>query len=225
MSGAHGAPTFAGLVVCGGDPPSQRLLLTEEARADLVVYTDGAAASPGARGRRIDVVIGDFDSLVEPMPDCQIVNAGPHELQMDSDSEKAVRYVISTAAELGFHGRDRVAVRVLGAAGGRIDHTLANVLVCARYEEEASLRLVADDWELWVAMGRRPLGLPPGTSVSLLPLASPVRVTTQGLRWPLDELVEYGSRGLSNEVLTEDAAIEVTGGPVAVVAIRGRRSG
>ena len=67
--------------------------------------------------------------------------------------------------------------------------------------------------------GRRELGLGVGTAVSLLPLAVGVHITTYGLRWPLDEVVEPGSRGLSNEVVVSNASIDVAGGSVIVVAL------
>jgi thiamine pyrophosphokinase len=207
--------------VCNGEPPSDELLTREEARADLVVYTDGAAGRVGPGERRMDVIIGDMDSVTGPVRGAQVVDAGPHDVQEDSDSEKAVLYCIASAEERGISGRDQVTTRILGGAGLRMDHTLANVLLCIRYADRADVRLVGDGWELWGATGRTPLGLSTGSIVSLLPMGPGVHIKTHGLRWPLDEIVAQGSRGLSNEVLREDAAIEVTGGPVAVVVRSG----
>ncbi|GEM_PF-1423024 len=219
MTGGAAQAVFRGLIVCGGDPPPPWLLAEEEARADLVVYTDGAACGEAIQGRRIDVVIGDMDSIATPVPGVRIVDCGPHSVQENSDSEKAVLHVISAAAESGLEGPNHVIVRMLGADGGRIDHTLANVLLSARYAASADVRLVGGSWELWAVEGRRELGLGVGTAVSLLPLAVGVHITTYGLRWPLDEVVEPGSRGLSNEVVVSNASIDVAGGSVIVVAL------
>jgi thiamine pyrophosphokinase len=60
----------------------------------------------------------------------------------------------------------------------------------------------------------------PGQTLSLLPLLGPARVSTHGLRWPLDQalLPELSSWGLSNQVVDTNSAIELHSGSLLVMA-------
>jgi thiamine pyrophosphokinase len=87
---------------------------------------------------------------------------------------------------------------------------------------------VGVDFEAWFGAARVRLARPGravtirgvGRTVSLLALGGPaLGVTTRGLRWPLtDEDLGVGvARGVSNEIVGDDAAVEVAAGVLAVV--------
>jgi thiamine pyrophosphokinase len=195
------------VIVCHGEPPSMATLRRELDGADLVVCTDGAAAWLEEQGLATDFVVGDMDSLGDSGVSAQMVHAGPHEAQENTDSEKALLFALSRGAD---------EVTLLGALGGRLDHTLGNVALCAAYEGQAHLRLVDELGTLEVVRGRRELDVKPGARVSLMALSEGVCVVTQGLRWRLAGPLPQGTRGLSNIAVSDRVVLEVTGGPVAV---------
>ncbi|MDR3137171.1 MAG: thiamine diphosphokinase [Coriobacteriales bacterium] len=60
----------------------------------------------------------------------------------------------------------------------------------------------------------------PGQTLSLLPLLGPARLSTQGLRWPLENEVmdELSSRGLSNLMDSPDACVTLHTGSLLILA-------
>lgn len=199
------------VILCHGEPPSMATLRRELAGADLVICTDGAAPWLAERGFRVDFVVGDMDSL-DGAPVCaQAVHAGPHEVQENTDSEKALLFALNQGAD---------EITLLGAVGGRLDHTLGNITLCAGYEGRARVRIVDELGTLEVVRGRRELEVKRGARLSLVALSEGARVVTEGLRWKLAGPLEPGTRGLSNMAVSDRVVLEVTGGPVAVFTFR-----
>jgi thiamine pyrophosphokinase len=184
----------------------------------LVIAADGGARHAAALERRIDLWVGDGDSLredeiaaieAEGIP----IRRSPVDKD-ESDTELAVLAALDAGA-----GR----VTILGALGGeRVDHGLANVWLLGHP------RLVACDVRLvdaaarirLVGPGRADLGGRIGDLVSLLPFGGDAGgLTTDGLRYPLrDESLSSGpSRGLSNVRVANDAFLIVGSGRILVV--------
>ena len=195
------------LILCHGEPPSRDLLQRHLPQADLVICTDGAAQWAQEAGVHLDVVVGDMDSCGQ-LPTCEVVDCGPHREQENSDAEKALLLALTRGAE---------RIVLLGATGRRLDHTLANVWIVARYHDCAEI-ILADDWsELKVVSGKKTVATSPGQALSLVALTPNVTLDTEGLRWPLHGALEMGTRGLSNEAEANTVVLDVTAGMVAVI--------
>ena len=113
-------------------------------------------------------------------------------------------------------------IRVLGAAGGRFDHFLANVLLLAapRYATRQVDAFVAGA-HVVVVRERVDLRGRPGALCSLLPVGGPATgVLTEGLRYPLvrETLLPGSTRGVSNEFLDHDAAVSLETGVLLAVS-------
>lgn len=198
------------LIVCDGEPPRPALLARELDGADLIIATDGAVRWLTAAGVAPQVVIGDFDSLAETVGDWETVRAGSHDEQENSDAEKAVLLALERGA---------TEVILVGASGRRLDHTLANAMLTARYADRADVALVDDYGECRVVSGERTVATAPGAVVSLVPLSADVHVRTSGLAWPLDEALPPGTRGLSNRATGDCFTVTVRSGLLAVVLV------
>ena len=86
---------------------------------DLIIAADGGLAYTESIGVKPDLVLGDFDSLgKKPSGDYQILTFPPEKDYTD----------LMLAAEEGFN-RGAKTFYLLGATGGRMDHTLANIQV------------------------------------------------------------------------------------------------
>ena len=210
------------VVVAGGEAVAPELVrhVPEAAR---VIAADSGVDLAHRLGWRVDVAVGDFDSVSDAgraaLDDVGDVRTHPAAKDA-TDLELALEVAVEVAGALpGAPSR----VLVVGLEGGRPDHALANLLVAAA-EPFASL-----DLELVLAQGRtwvvhRTLSglLPPGRLLSLVPVHGAATVSVQGVRWPLDRstLTAGTTRGVSNETLGEVVAVTVHDGTVLCITPR-----
>ena len=197
-------------------------------RADLVFAADGGAQSLDRLGRRPDRLIGDLDS-VEPALVERLVAAGVVIDRYPSDKEASdAELAVEAALQAG-----AAEVVLLGAFGGsRVDHELANVLLLADPALAGrNVRAVRASAQVRAIHGGELLviGGAVGETVTLLPVGGDATgVTTEGLRWPLQAAtLRMGrSRGLSNEVASVAASVQIELGTLLVVetATRGEDS-
>ncbi|HSO94825.1 MAG TPA: thiamine diphosphokinase [Acidimicrobiia bacterium] len=204
------------LVFAGGDRPPDAVTarLPDDA---VVIAADSGLDHAVALGFAIDLVVGDLDS-VDPRLLASARAAGTtvetHPREKDeTDLELALGAALARGAR---------TVTVVGGAGGRLDHFLANLTVLAspRFRELrldawvgfAHVTVVRDDV---VVEGRV------GALVSLVPLGGRATgIRTEGLRYPLaDEDLEAGTtRGVSNELLVPSARVRIRTGTLLVIA-------
>jgi len=203
------------VVLAGGDPvaPGLRGLLPEGA---TVIAADSGLHQAKLLGIEVDVVVGDLDS-VEPAALALAEAAGArverHPTAKDeTDLELALR-----AASL-LHVR---RVVVVGGAGGRLDHFVANALLLAS-PQFAHLDIEALIGSARVKPIRKLAELhgSPGDLVTLLALGGPARgVRTTGLVYPLDgeDLFPGSTRGVSNEMCASSASVSLEEGTLLAV--------
>ena len=185
---------------------------------DWIIGADGGAARALAWGLSPDLVIGDMDSLPDVersilvAEGCRFVE---HPRAKDeTDLELALVHATHEGAQ---------EIVVLGALGGRLDHTLANILLLALPSlAGVSVRIAEGDQQALLARSGETVELEgaPGDLVSLVPLGGDAHgVTTRGLAWALKEdTLRFGSsRGVSNEMTSGEAGIEVDEGLLLVV--------
>ncbi len=185
-------------------------------RAARVIATDGAWAKAVAVGIPVDCVIGDLDSLT-PSELTALRDSGieiqVHPPDKDwTDLELAVDCALTSSAQ---------RLVVFGALGGRLDHTLANVLLLEKaVERGVKVELIAGDETAWLI--RSDFTLPSGRvgeRISLVPLSDEVVVRTDGLRYHLDDgvLFRTSARGVSNVIDHLPVRIAVRSGTLLVV--------
>jgi len=203
------------LVFTGGDPPVPTLaeLLPREA---LVIGADSGIAHAHAFGRRVDLAVGDFDSVSPAvLADAERAGACIERYPRDKD---ATDLELALDAALA---RGVTRVTVVGGHGGRVDHFAANLLLlgASRFAE-----LDLDAWfaAAHVTVVRRTAHLEgsPGDLVSLLAVGGRAEgVTTAGLRFPLQDapLLPGSTLGVSNELDGTTAEISVRSGVVLAV--------
>ncbi|MEM6659430.1 MAG: thiamine diphosphokinase [Pseudomonadota bacterium] len=171
------------------------------------------AADSGARvlidsGHIPDAVFGDFDSL--PAADRARIPADrlfAIDEQDSTDFDKALRHT------------DAPVVLAAGFLGRRLDHQLAVLNAMVRHRDRACI-LLGEHEVVFQAPPTITLSLEPGAVVSLVPLA---RVTgrSQGLEWPIDDLVfePDGQIGTSNRAIS-DVRLDVDGPGLMVMVPR-----
>ncbi len=202
------------------DPQAARRLVRS---GDLILAADGGSRHALALGLMPAVVIGDLDSL-SPADRRRLESAGARLIVHPRDKDQTdLELALDFALRQGC-----TAVVILAALGGRLDQTLANLalLTAPRF---AALDIRLDDGleEAFFVRGRGCIQGRRGDLVSLLPWGGPAAgVVTEGLRWPLrgETLRPEQTRGISNELLAERAAVSLETGLLLVVHHRQNNS-
>jgi thiamine pyrophosphokinase len=206
------------IIIVGGQTEESEAWRSWMKGGALVIGANGGAASSLEWGLEPHVVIGDMDSLS--------LSAREHLVQKGVELEELPRDKDETDLELALlyalkAGADEIVI--LGALGGRLDHTLSNILlmtVPARLG--VPTRIVEGQQQAMILLGGQSIevGGEPGDLVSLLPLGGDASgVITEGLVWQLNgETLKFGySRGVSNKLMGTNAKIEVGEGCLLVV--------
>lgn len=201
------------IVVAGGpDSPEAPELPPHVA----VVAADGGAARARVLGLRIDLVVGDFDSL-PPEVARSLEAAGVPFERHDRDKDKT-DFELALDAALRFQP-DRILV--IGSSSGRLDQLVGQLQVLASEAlAEVEVDALLGPATVHVVRGSRVLSGEPGELISLHALqGDALGVTTDGLRYALQaETLPVGtSRGVSNEFAARQAEISLTGGVVLAV--------
>lgn len=179
---------------------------------DFVIAVDAGFTHLEALGVLPDMAVGDFDSLGY-VPQCRRVSR--HPVKKDkSDMELAMEKAL-------FWDNDNLIV--YGALSGRLDHTVANLQLFARYSEQgATVTGVGDAFAVRFVTGPDAFLLPEGLgagTVSVFSASDVARgVIESGLEYPVNDetLTNRTTRGLSNELMGERATVAVEEGTLMV---------
>jgi thiamine pyrophosphokinase len=206
------------IVLAGGDPvPAHvnRYLPTDA----YVVAADSGVHAAAALGLHVDRVVGDFDSAGRDALDAAVAAGAIIERHPTDKDATDLELALAAAAR---HGAERVVV--VGGAGGRYDHLLANVALLASPAFAAmEVEALIGDAHVGVARGGRPPvefeGVP-GELCTLLPAGGDARgVRTKGLQYALDgdDLPCGTTRGVSNVVVDGPVSVTLEEGTLLVV--------
>ncbi|OUO90081.1 thiamine diphosphokinase [Gordonibacter sp. An230] len=178
----------------------------------FVIAVDAGFAHLEGIGVAPDMAVGDFDSLGY-VPKCRRVSR--HPIKKDkSDMELAMEKAVDWG-----HGE----LFVYGALSGRLDHTVANLQLFAKFSERDVLVTgIGGDFAVRLLTGpdvfELPEGLDAGT-VSVLSMSDKAEgVIESGLLYSIDDepLSARTSRGLSNELTGQPAVVAVEKGTLCV---------
>ena len=182
-----------------------------EGRFDAVFAIDAGFAHLETVDCTPDMAIGDFDSLGYT-PKCKRVIKLPVEKDK-SDLEAAM---------------DRVKTRrfdevvIYGALGGRLDHTMANLQMCARFAESGmGVTFISDDYAIRIVVGPDAYELPlleEGTVSVFAATDEAHGVIERGMKYSIDDetITNRTTRGLSNELQGVEAVVAVEEGTLFV---------
>lgn len=178
----------------------------------LLICADCGYRHAKRLGLHPDVLMGDFDSYTEQLPEnCEILR---HPAEKDeTDTMLAV-----------WHGRERgcTEFHIYGAFGGtRLDHSIAN-LQMLHHMAEQGLKGVLHDGGTAVTVQSAGTMLYQKTNgyLSIFSLTDICRgLTVAGVKYPLEhaELTNAFPLGVSNEIVAEQARITLESGMLLIV--------
>ena len=197
------------VVFCAGEEGEIDFAATPE---DFIICCDAGFAAAKRRGITPDLLIGDFDSYREPLPETVETLHFPVEKD-DTDSMLALREGLR-------RGYKRFVL--LFALGGRLDHTLANLQALAFLEEFGADGFIIGPRDRVQLLKNGVLDIPrrSGYTVSIFAYAGKaIGVTLKGMQYPLNDAVvtETFPIGLGNYIIERTGRISVLDGTLLVV--------
>ncbi|NLK50838.1 MAG: thiamine diphosphokinase [Syntrophomonadaceae bacterium] len=173
---------------------------------DFLVGIDGGAQHLYQLGRLPDLVVGDLDSLDAEVArelkagGCQFVVYPPEKDLTDT------QIALDLVKQRGF--RD---ILLLGALGCRIDHLLSNLFsLVPLVNDGMRIKLADPEQSLWLFPNNElKIEGVPGQVVSLLALTPVTGITTNGLKYPLQDatLDPFCPYAISNELIGNKAKV------------------
>jgi thiamine pyrophosphokinase len=209
-------PPPTALVFAGGDPVPERVARRLPGADALVVAADSGLEHALALGRRVDLVVGDFDSVDPAAVDRAAASGTEVERHPEAKDQTDLELALRAARARGAR-----RIVVAGGYGGRLDHFLANALVLAGPAVDGvAVEWVTGDALITVVHAHAELRGRAGDVCSLLAVGGTARrVRTHGLRYPLDgeDLQPGSTRGVSNVLTDPVAQVWVDDGTVLAV--------
>jgi thiamine pyrophosphokinase len=202
------------IIFANGDLPNlekARALLRED---DFIIAADGGTRHVLVLGLKPKIIIGDMDSLpanfeISKFDDDVVLY--PRD-KNETDLELAIQHALTLNPE---------QVVILAALGGRLDQTLGNIALISDLQPSAfDLRLDDGIEEVFFCRDKVQVNGASGDIVSLIPWQGEVTgVVTTDLKWPLQNEILYPqkTRGISNEMLNDTAAVQIKSGLLLIV--------
>ncbi|MGA7161314.1 MAG: thiamine diphosphokinase [Bacteroidota bacterium] len=204
------------LVICNGEVPSKKAMLQLLRGKPFIVCADGGANKARTLGILPDLIIGDLDSISlvtrRFFPNVETLRV---KSQYSTDLEKALDYLVKHRYQ---------TASVVGALGGRPDHSFANFSIFKKYHNRIGLLFSDSLCNIQIIDKKIVFESRIGTVISLMPLGRCVGITTAGLEFPLvNESLELGIReGTSNKVISSPVKISVKKGSLLLFVVKSK---
>lgn len=177
---------------------------------DLVIGADRGCKILSENGIRIDVAIGDFDSY-DGKINCERIVRFPVKKDY-TDCELAIKYAI----EKGYK-----SIKIFGAIGGALDHTIANISLLAKYSKMGLDIAFIDERNVLFAIHNSKIRFSKEAKgrISVFAVENQVRgVFEKGLLYELDNAILENAEplGVSNEFVDKEVEISVDQGTLVI---------
>ena len=182
------------VILCDGEFPRKAYPLYLLDSADAVVCCDGSVVKYLRYGKRRygqermpEAVVGDMDTLPKGWQK-KLEGLIVHEAEQDdNDQTKAMRYVLAKHPDV-------TEIHILGASGRREDHTIGNLGLLMEYTRlfdlgDRRVSMVSDFGTAFALTDSSDLHLGEGRRISVFSADNSLKITSEGLEWPLDEVV------------------------------------
>lgn len=184
------------VIICDGVFPKNEYPRYLIRTADFIICCDGALQkflrnSEGIFGeeRLPDLVIGDMDTLPSSYRKKYADIIVTVDEQDHNDQTKAFRWVMEN-----LDGVEEILI--LGATGKREDHTIGNISLLMEYartfdleQKDIHVEMVSDNSTIFAVTDTTDIECGEGRSVSVFSPDNSLRIKSDGLKWPLDEVV------------------------------------
>lgn len=182
------------VIICDGDFPKKEYPQYLVSSADFLICCDGALAKFLRHSKKIfgaerlpDLVIGDMDTLSAAMQKKYADIIVRESEQEHNDQTKAVRWALDNIEDIG-------SIHILGATGGRADHTIGNLSLLMEYTRMFDLsgidiEAVSDDCTAFPVNDTIEIDCGEGRQMSIFSPDRTLRIKSEGLMYKTDDVV------------------------------------
>lgn len=180
--------------------------------ADYIIACDRGYEHAVGEGIIPDLVVGDFDSYGgEIAAGIDVIRERPE--KDETDTMIALRQAMM---------HEYSDIVICGALGGRVDHEIANISLCAFAAERGARCTLVDEHHQIFAVQNCTVNIARGrwTNISIFSMDRKSEgITLKGLRYPLTdaELTNTYPLGVSNEFISDRAEITVKRGMLLII--------
>ena len=193
------------LIIANGEACSFELMGQLLEWSPLVVVLDSAIHRVLDLNIKVDVLLGDFDRDF----DAEKIRKEQYPLEIvytpdqnKTDLEKAFDYLIK---------RGFPAANVIWATGRRADHTISNITNIVRFREQLKIVIIDDYSKIFLLPKTYEKWYSKGTPISLIPVGVALGISTQNLKYSLDnESLTIGYRSGSSNEVEQDGIVRIT---------------
>lgn len=182
------------VIICDGSFPRTEYPRYLIRTADFIICCDGALTKFLRHSKTIfgserlpDLVIGDMDTLSASMQKKYSGIIIKENEQEHNDQTKAVRWAINNLPDIE-------SIHILGATGGRADHTIGNLSLLMEYTrmfdlKEIFIESISDEGVAFPANDTIEFDCGEGREISIFSPDNNLRIKSEGLMYKTDEVV------------------------------------
>lgn len=184
------------VIICDGRFPKTEYPRYLIRTADHIICCDGAlkkylrnSVSIFGEERLPDAVVGDMDSLSESMKEKYSNIIIKIDEQEHNDQTKAFRWTLDNLKDIG-------TIYIMGATGEREDHTIGNISLLMEYARaydlegmDINVEMISDHSTIFAVTDTFEMECGQGRKVSLFSPDNSLRIRSEGLEWPTDDVV------------------------------------
>ena len=182
------------VIICDGSFPKSEYPQYVIRSADFIVCCDGALTKFLKHSRKIfgteklpDLVIGDMDTLSPSMQKKYAEIIIRESEQEHNDQTKAVRWVLNNIKDIG-------AIHIMGATGGRADHTIGNLSLLMEYTRmfdlgDILIETITDEGTVFPINDTTEFDCGEGREISIFSPDNTLRIISEGLAYKTDDVI------------------------------------
>lgn len=213
------------VIICDGKFPKTEYPRYLIRSADFIICCDGAlrkflrnSTAIFGESRLPDLVIGDMDTLPAAMQKRYSDIIIKETEQEHNDQTKAVRWALNN-----LKGID--SIHILGATGGRTDHTIGNTSLLMEYTRmfdlgDISIEMVSDEGTVFPINDTTEFECGPGRSVSIFTPDNSLKIRSEGLMYPTDEVIfDNWWKATLNKSIADTVKLELSHRSIALIML------
>lgn len=213
------------VIICDGKFPRTEYPHYLIRTADYIICCDGAlkkflrnSLSIFGEERLPDLVIGDMDTLPASMQKKYADIILKETEQEHNDQTKAVRWALNNLKGIE-------TIHILGATGGRADHTIGNTSLLMEYTrmfdlKDITIEMVSDDGTIFPINNTIEFECGPGRSISIFTPDNSLRIRSEGLMYPTDDVVfDNWWKATLNKTVQDNVRLELSHRSIALIML------
>lgn len=213
-------------IIGNGLFPKKEYPLYLLSQADYIICCDGAFNSymrysaSYRNGRLPDMIVGDMDSLSPASQKKYQDIIVRYSEQETNDQTKAFNYAID-------HFKDISDIFFLASTGKREDHTIGNISLLMEYARERDLQsmginilMVSDSATIFPVTDSTEIECGQGRKISILTPDNSLKIHSEGLEWPLDNVVfDNWWKATLNRATEDTVKLEFSHKSIAIIIL------